>query len=91
MSSASDVLNKITGVVQIGALVEGNVVPIIIGTVKEVQSLIQGETIEYTVALSTGQDQLNTAAQNFTAALEAINAERAKAVPPLPPLDIPTV
>ena len=88
MSDANDVLNKITGVVQIAALVEGNVVPIIIGAVKSVESFIQGETIEYTVALSTGKDQLTQATQNFTDALTLINTERANAG--LPPLDIPT-
>ncbi len=83
----TDFVNTIAGDIQIASMVEGNLVPLIIGTVKEVQVLRQGQTIEYTLAISTGQEQLTQAAQNFTDALTLINQERAKAG--LPPLDIP--
>lgn len=87
MSKTADILNNLTGDVQIAALVEGTLVPIIIGTVKEVKVLLDGETIDYTLALSTGADNLDKATADFNETLTLINAERAKAN--LPPLTIP--
>jgi len=81
------ILESIAGDVQLAALVGGQVVPIIIGTVTAVKVLLQGETIEYTVALSTGADRLDSAATNFQRAIDLINAERTVAgLPPLEPL-----
>ena len=79
------VLGNITGTVQIAAMVGEELVPVIIGVVKEVKLLAQGETIEYTVALSTGTDNLTGAATNFQRAIDLINAQRH--IAGLPPLD----
>ena len=73
-ANALSILERIAGDVQLAALIGNNVVPIIIGTVKEVKVLLQGETIEYTVALSTGADKLSNASDNFQRAIDLINA-----------------
>lgn len=83
----TDVLQNISGEVQLFSLVEGTLVPIIIGTVKEIKTLVQGQTIEYTVAITTGIDKLTDAEAKFKTALQNINTERAKAG--LTPLAIP--
>ena len=85
---ASGVLSKIVGIIQLAALVEGNVLPIVIGTVTEVKALLQGQTITYTVAIQTGLENLDSADASFQQSLEKINQERRDAG--LPPLSVPT-
>ena len=85
MSTSGNTLANITGMIQLGLMVEGQVVPVIIGAVKDVKMLIEGETIEYTVAITTGKTNLDAAETNFKQALEAINTELVAAgKPPLP-------
>ena len=87
MGKVEDILTKFAGQVQIAALIEGTVVPIIIGTVKSIKVALQGQAVEYTVAITTGEVNLQQAANNFSEALRKINIERAKAG--LAPLEIP--
>jgi len=88
MSKLTDILTKITGDIVLASSIEGQIVPIVIGTVKEVKVLLEGETIEYTVALSTGADNLTQAANNFQKAIDLINAQRT--IAGLPPLEVPS-
>ena len=83
----NDLVTTITGDIQLAMLVEGAVVPVIIGAVKSIQKLVEGETITYTVVLTTGKANLDASAANFTSAIQLINTERAKVG--LPPLAIP--
>lgn len=77
-------LTGLTGVLQLGLVTEGQVVPVIIGTIKEIKVLTQGQIIEYSVALTTGADELQKASDNFTATVDLINEEKRKAgLPPL--------
>lgn len=90
MASAVDVLNNINGVVQLATIVEGAVLPIVVGTIKEVKAfLTESGTIEYSVVLETGHQNVQDTLAATTEGLTIINEERAKAG--LPPLVIPTV
>lgn len=84
--AASDILNNITGVLQLTQIVEGTAVPVIAGIVKEVKQAFVGETVEYTVVLQVGQQELQDAATEYQASLDEINKERATAG--LPPITV---
>ena len=85
--ATKDFIESLSGDIQLGLLVEGEVVPVVIGAIKGIKKLVQGETVTYTVAITTGNQNLDAAATNFTSALELINEERAKQG--LSPVDIP--
>lgn len=53
--------------------------PIIQGIIKDVQSRMNNGQLEYTVVISTGQASLDDADKIFNDVLDKINAERAKA------------
>ena len=85
-------LNGLNGEIQIGLVIADTVVPLIVGAVKDVKAFLndQGQ-IEFSVAVTQGQADLAGAIADLTATLQEINAERAKANPPLPPITIPGV
>lgn len=82
-TNALGLLGNISGTVQLAVMVGEELVPVVEGIVKEVKVLVQGETIEYTVALSTGAADLTGAANNFQKAIDTINAQRQIAGLPL--------
>lgn len=79
-------LNNITGDIQLGMNVGGLVIPIVIGTVKNIiAKLNESGQIEFTVALDTGSQDIAAGLQSFKDALAAANAELVKdGKPPLP-------
>lgn len=83
-SKIENVITAITGGIQLATVVEGQVVPVVVGIVKGIKAKMQGQVIEYTVVLTVGQQENDDAQNNYQASLDAINAERAKAgLPPL--------
>jgi uncharacterized protein YkwD len=89
--SALDVLNGLNGEIQVGLVIGETVIPIIVGAVKDVKAWLGASgTIEFTVAITQGQSELESSVSDFTTVIQEINAERAKANPPLPPISIPS-
>ena len=83
-SKLENVITGITGGIQLATVIEGNVVPVVVGIVKGIKAKMQGQVIEYTVVLTVGQQENDDAQNNYQASLDAINAERAKSgLPPI--------
>jgi len=68
--------------------VGGILIPIIKGVATLIKQVSEEGTITYTIAIKTGNQNLNDANAAFTDAINKVNAERAKAK--LPPLPMPT-
>jgi hypothetical protein len=82
-NNLSKVLTNINTGVSIATTVSGVLTPVISGIVKGV-SQVDSQTFQVTISL--GNQNLDEAHQNFSDSLAAINAERAAANPPLPPI-----
>lgn len=78
--SAVNVLNSIAGTVQLATVVEGVVLPVVIGIVKDVKAYLNEKgDIEYSVVLTTGHQDVQDTLKATADTLTAINEERAKA------------
>lgn len=83
MAGSQDALatiSGITGAIQLGLVVEGQVVPIIVGAVKSIKAFLnESGEVEFTVALAKGEADIQDGVKAFQDSLALINAERAKA------------
>lgn len=62
--------------VTLGLNLANTVIPMITGIIKDIQSKANADgTMEYTLVISTGQDNLAKAAANFQSSLDDINAQ----------------
>ena len=85
---ATAFLTNLNGEIQLALLIGDKLVPIIVGAVKDIKSFLnETQEIEYTVVITTGQQNNQSTIDSATTALNEINAERTKAG--LPPLPIP--
>jgi len=72
----STTLASINQDVTLGLNLANAVIPMITGIIKDIQSKTNADgTMEYTVVLSTGQDNLTQAAANFQSSLDSINEQ----------------
>jgi hypothetical protein len=97
-SKILSVLSSLNGEVQLGIAVGGVVVPAIVGVIKDIKQAISGDgqTIEYTVVITQGQDVLDAVENTEASDITGINAELTRLglptfpVPaPLPPINAP--
>lgn len=77
-SSTSSNLTNINNEVTLGITLAGQLLPLVTGIVKDVKSRQTKNAMEYTIVISTGQENLKEAASNFQASLDEINTELAK-------------
>jgi hypothetical protein len=87
-----NVLNMLKGADQALVLatdVGGILIPIIKGVATLIKQVSEEGSITYTVAIKTGNQNLDDADAAFTDVINKVNAERAKAN--LPPLQTPAV
>ncbi len=82
-----DVLNEASHDMVLATEVGGVLVPIVKGVATQITQKSEGETITYTLAIKTGQQNLSDADAAFADVIARVNAERAKAN--LPPLKMP--
>jgi hypothetical protein len=72
LTALTDVNGELTLAIQIA----GVVIPLVVGLVQKIKSELSGtQTIEYTVVLKMGQDQLDKIIQGTGGDLAEINAE----------------
>ncbi len=82
MSDVQQKLSSLAAVSQaitLGVTIEGVVVPFLIATIKDIKGAFDtGETMDYTVVLSVGKDNLAAADANFDEIIRSVNAELAR-------------
>ena len=73
---ASNTIANINQEVTLGLNLANAVIPMITGIINDIKSKANPDgTMEYTVVLTTGQDNLTKAAANFQASLDDINEQ----------------
>ncbi len=84
-SGVLSALANVNGEIALGLQVGTLVLPLVKGIIKEVKSLSGEETIEYTIAVSTGQANLDHAMQVDDLILADVNSELTRqGVAPIP-------